>query len=133
MSHEKSKTAARFTEALLGAVLALQSVFVGLLISHIQDRGIHHDQQYVTLAAYQADREHFVRSLEEIKLALRDIQKRLEKNQATAHAPMAEITLADFCGVSVTPAQAGVQTTICEGGAVFLKTAGQRTGDLLCQ
>ena len=84
MSHEKSRIASRFTAGLLGAVLALQSVFVGLLVSHIQDRSIHHDQQYVTLAAYRADREHFGRSLEEIKLALRDIQKRLEKDQATA-------------------------------------------------
>ena len=75
------KTAGRLTAGLLGALIALQSVFVGLLVSHIQDRGIHNDQQYVTLAAYQADREHFQRSLEEIKAALGDIQKRLERDQ----------------------------------------------------
>ena len=77
------KTAMRLTAGLLGALVALQSVFVGLLVSHIQDRGIHNDQQYVTLAAYAADREHFGQSLEEIKFALRDIQKRLEQDKRT--------------------------------------------------
>ena len=81
--HSNGKAASKLTAALLGAVVALQSVFVGLLISHIQDRSIHDDQQSVSLAAYQADREHFQRSLEEIKAALRDIQKRLDKTQAT--------------------------------------------------
>ena len=81
--HSNGKAASKLTAALLGAVVALQSVFVGLLISHIQDRSIHSDQQSVSLAAYQADREHFQRSLEEIKAALRDIQKRLDKAQTT--------------------------------------------------
>ena len=76
------KTASKLITALFGAVVALQSVFIGLLISHIQDRSIHNDQQSVSLAAYRADREHFQCSLEEIKTTLRDIQKRLEHTQA---------------------------------------------------
>ena len=82
-ANSNGKTATRLVAALLGAVVALQSVFVALLISHIQNRSIHSDQQSVSLAAYQADREHFQRSLEEIKLSLRDIQRRLDKNRET--------------------------------------------------
>ena len=77
-TNSNGKTATRLVAALLGAVVALQSVFVALLVSHIQDRSIHNDQQSVSLAAYQADREHFQCSLEEIKSALRDIQRRLD-------------------------------------------------------
>ena len=83
-ANSNGKTAARLVAALLGAVIALQSVFVGLLNSHIQNRSIHSDQQSVSLAAYRADREHFQGSLEEIKLSLRDIQRRLDKNRETA-------------------------------------------------
>ena len=83
-TNSNGKTATRLMAALLGAVVALQSVFVGLLVSHIQNRGIHSDQQSVSLAAYRADREHFQGSLEEIKLSLRDIQRRLDKNRETA-------------------------------------------------
>ena len=54
-----------------------------MLVSHIQNRSIHSDQQSVSLAAYQADREHFQLSLEEIKLSLRDIQRRLDENRET--------------------------------------------------
>ena len=79
------KTATRLVAALLGAVIALQSVFIGLLISHIQDRSIHNDQQSVSLDAYRADREHFQCSLEEIKITLRDIQRRLEQTRAAAN------------------------------------------------
>ena len=82
-SNANGKTAAKLVAALLGAVVALQSVFVALLVSHIQSRSIHSDQQSVSLAAYRADREHFQLSLEEIKLSLRDIQKRLDKNRET--------------------------------------------------
>ena len=89
-AHSNGKAASKLTAALLGAVVALQSVFVGLLISHIQDRSIHNDQQSVSLAAYQADREHFQRSLEEIKTALRDIQKRLEDTCVTPNLPPAD-------------------------------------------
>lgn len=78
------KSASKLVAALLGAVLALQSVFIGLLISHIQDRGIHRDQPVVSLDAYRADREHFQCSLEEIKATLRDIQRRLEPAHAGA-------------------------------------------------
>ena len=85
-TNSNGKTASKLIAALLGAVIALQSVFVGLLISHIQDRSIHNDQQSVSLAAYRADREHFQCSLEEIKTALRDIQKRLEQTRATSGA-----------------------------------------------
>ena len=81
------KTASKLITALLGAVVALQSVFIGLLISHIQDRSIHNDQQSVSLAAYTADREHFQCSLEEIKTTLRDIQKRLAQTRAGAVLP----------------------------------------------
>ena len=81
-SNSNGKTASKLIAALLGAVIALQSVFIGLLISHIQDRSIHNDQQSVSLAAYQPDREHFQCSLEEIKTTLRDIQKRLEQTRA---------------------------------------------------
>ena len=81
------KTASKLIAALLGAVIALQSVFIGLLISHIQDRSIHNDQQSVSLAAYQADREHFQSSLEEIKATLRDIQRRLEQTRAETDWP----------------------------------------------
>ena len=84
------KTASKLITALLGAVVALQSVFIGLLISHIQDRSIHNDQQSVSLAAYTADREHFQCSLEEIKTTLRDIQRRLEQTRAEADMPLAE-------------------------------------------
>ena len=83
------KTASKLITALFGAVVALQSVFIGLLISHIQDRSIHNDQQSVSLAAYRADREHFQSSLEEIKAALRDIQRRLEQTRAEANMPPA--------------------------------------------
>ena len=82
-ANSNGKTATRLVAALLGAVMALQSVFVAMLVSHVQNRNIHSDQQSVSLAAYQADREHFQRSLEEIKLSLRDIQKRLEKSRQT--------------------------------------------------
>lgn len=82
-ANSNGKTATKLVAALLGAVMALQSVFVAMLVSHIQNRSIHSDQQSVSLAAYQADREHFQCSLEEIKLSLRDIQKRLEKNRET--------------------------------------------------
>ena len=88
-SNGNGKTAPKLIAALLGAVIALQSVFIGLLISHIQDRSIHNDQQSVSLAAYQADREHFQGSLEEIKATLRDIQRRLADTCATANAPSA--------------------------------------------
>ena len=83
-SNGNGKTASKLIAALLGAVIALQSVFIGLLISHIQDRSIHNDQQSVSLDAYQADREHFQCSLEEIKTTLRDIQRRLEERIAKA-------------------------------------------------
>ena len=82
-ANSNGKTATKFVAALLGAVMALQSVFVAMLVSHIQSRSIHSDQQSVSLAAYQADREHFQRSLEEIKLSLRDIQKRLDQSRET--------------------------------------------------
>lgn len=81
------KTASKLITALLGAVVALQSVFIGLLISHIQDRSIHNDQHSVSLAAYQAYREHFQCSLEEIKITLRDIQRRLEPTSAQTDWP----------------------------------------------
>ena len=83
------KTASKLIAALLGAVIALQSVFIGLLISHIQDRSIHNDQQSVSLAAYTADREHFQASLEEIKTTLRDIQRHLAQTHAEADLPLA--------------------------------------------
>ena len=86
------KTAARLVAALLGAVIALQSVFIGLLISHIQDRSIHSDQQSVSLAAYRADREHFQCSLDEIKTTLRDIQRRLEQTRAATGLPSSDRT-----------------------------------------
>ena len=86
-SNGNGKTASKLITALMGAVVALQSVFVGLLISHIQDRSIHNDQQSVSLAAYRADREHFQCSLEEIKTTLRDIQKRLEQTRAKTDWP----------------------------------------------
>ncbi|NIA07522.1 MAG: hypothetical protein GWP14_07800 [Actinobacteria bacterium] len=86
-ANSNGKTATKLIAALLGAVVVLQSVFVGLLISHIQDRSIHSDQQSVSLAAYQADREHFQRSLEEIKITLRDIQRRLEQTRAETDPP----------------------------------------------
>lgn len=89
-SNGNSKTASKLIAALLGAVIALQSVFIGLLISHIQDRSIHSDQQSVSLAAYTADREHFQRSLEEIKATLRDIQKRLAQTRAGAGLPSSD-------------------------------------------
>ncbi len=82
-ANSNGKTATKLVAALLGAVMALQSVFVAMLVSHIQNHNIHSGQQSVSLAAYQADREHFQCSLEEIKLSLRDIQKRLEKNRET--------------------------------------------------
>ncbi len=82
-ANSNSKTATRLVAALLGAVVALQSVFVALLVSHIQNRNIHSDQQSVSLAAYRADREHFQLSLEEIKLSLRDIQRRLDDRKET--------------------------------------------------
>ncbi len=82
-ANSNGKTATRLVAALLGAVMALQSVFVAMLVSHIQSRSIHSDQRSVSLAAYQADREHFQRSLEEIKLSLRDIQKRLDQSRET--------------------------------------------------
>jgi len=82
-ANSNGKTATKLVAALLGAVVALQSVFVALLVSHIQNRSIHSDQQSVSLAAYRADREHFQGSLDEIKLSLRDIQRRLEKTQTT--------------------------------------------------
>ncbi len=82
-SNANGKTATKLVAALLGAVVALQSVFVALLVSHIQSRGIHSDQQFLSLAAYKADREHFQLSLEEIKLSLRDIQKRLDEKRET--------------------------------------------------
>ncbi len=89
-ANSNGKTATRLVAALLGAVVALQSVFVALLISHIQSRNIHSDQQSVSLAAYRADREHFQLSLEEIKLSLREIQRRLDKNHETvAESPRA--------------------------------------------
>ncbi len=81
--NSNGKTATRLVAALLGAVVALQSVFVALLISHIQSRNIHSHQQFLSLAAYRADREHFQLSLEEIKLSLRDIQRRLDENRET--------------------------------------------------
>ncbi len=81
--NSNGKTATKLMAALLGAVMALQSVFVGLLISHIQSRNIHSDQQFLSLAAYRADREHFQISLEEIKLTLRDIQRRLDDRKET--------------------------------------------------
>ncbi len=81
--NSNGKTATKLMAALLGAVVALQSVFVGLLISHIQNRSIHSDQQFLSLAAYQADREHFQCSLEEIKLSLRDIHRRLDDRKET--------------------------------------------------
>ena len=83
-ANANGKTATKLVAALLGAVVALQSVFVALLISHIQNRSIHSDQQSVSLAAYKADREHFQSSLEEIKLSLRDIQRRLDDCKETA-------------------------------------------------
>ena len=82
-ANSNGKTATKLVAALLGAVMALQSVFVAMLVSHIQSRSIHSDQQSVSLAAYRADREHFQLSLEEIKLSLRDIQKRLDENRET--------------------------------------------------
>ena len=82
-NNANGRTATKLVAALLGAVVALQSVFVAMLVSHIQNRSIHSDQQSVSLAAYRADREHFQLSLEEIKLSLRDIQKRLAKNRET--------------------------------------------------
>ena len=81
-NNTNGKTASKLVAALLGAVVALQSVFIGLLISHIQDRSIHSDRQSVSLDAYQADREHFQCSLEEIKDTLRDIQSRLQQSRA---------------------------------------------------
>ena len=89
-SNGNGKTASKLITALLGAVVALQSVFIGLLISHIQDRSIHNDQQSVSLAAYRADREHFQCSLEEIKVTLRDIQRRLEQTRAKSDMSLAD-------------------------------------------
>ena len=89
-SNGNGKTASKLIAALLGAVIALQSVFIGLLISHIQDRSIHNDQQSVSLAAYQADREHFQCSLEEIKATLRDIQRHLAQTRAGAGLPSSD-------------------------------------------
>ena len=91
------KTASKLVAALLGAVLALQSVFVGLLISHIQDRGIHNYQQSVSLDAYRADREHFQCSLEEIKDTLRDIQSRLQQSRAATDWPGPDSVNAKGC------------------------------------
>ena len=86
-NNANGKTAGKLITALLGAVVALQSVFIGLLISHIQDRSIHNDQQSVSLDAYRADREHFQCSLDEIKTTLRDIQRRLEQARAKTDWP----------------------------------------------